>query len=181
MIEVKGIWFVSLRTWAERELGAAAIARLCAAMPEHGGLVDTALASEWYPEDALLELLRALRKEAGHDERRFVEMARRCSHEAVGRFFRVILGLTSPRFLLKQVPTLWRRIRRGDQVAIEVDTDDVGGTIHYRGFPYFRHEEYLWLTEGSLRALVELSGGSKVTVRCVGSGADHASFRIDYA
>ena len=177
--EVKGTWFVTLRTWSARELPGS-LSDLAAAMPRYAHVITDPAQGEWYPEDALLELFVALWDHVGHDRERFIEISRQVSHEAVGRFFRVLLGLSSPGFLLKQVPTMWRRLRRGDEAEVRVTTEPGASVIHYRNFPWFDHEVYVLFTLGSLTAMAELADPEHGSVTVVERGPGSASFRVPH-
>jgi hypothetical protein len=182
LAEVKGTWFVTLRTWSERELPDA-LPALAAAMPVHGHVILEPAQGEWYPEDALLELFVALWDYLDHDRDRFIEVSRQISHEAVGRFFRVLLGLSSAGFLLKQVPTMWRRLRRGDAATVTVSAAPGASLVRYSGFPWFDHEVYVLFTLGSLTALAELAEperGDQQPVELVARGPGMAEFRVPH-
>lgn len=178
--EVKGTWFVTLRKWGAHSLPANALPQLVSAMPHFGHAISDPQQHEWYPEDALHEVFIALWDHVGRDERRFVEISRQVSHQGVGSFFRALLGLSSSEFLLKQVPTLWRRLRRNDDAVVVVESTPGASIVRYSQFPWFDHEIYVLFTKGSLTALAELTGPRRVEVELVERKPGSAAFRVNY-
>ena len=176
--EIKGTWLVTFRAWCERDRPAGALAELERLMPRYAHVIREPQQGEWYPEEALHELFDALYVHLGRDTEAFVEASRQVSHEAVGRFFRVLLGLTSASFLLRQVPTLWKRLRRNDGATVVVDVEPGESLVQYRDFPWFAHDLYVHFTIGSLTALAELASPGAVSVEVAERRSDAASFRV---
>lgn len=176
--EVKGSWFVSLRACLE-ERDPEVLDRILRVLPtEHREALADPIASHWYPEQALAETLRAVNEVLARGDRRaFVDAMDAFTEVGVNRFFRVMLRLSSVRFVLRQVPTMWRQIRRGDG---RVDVVDVPGGIEvrYTEFPYFADPLYEDLTVGSLRAVVRVCVGRATEVTVTHRGPDSLSVRI---
>jgi hypothetical protein len=156
---VKGIWFESARAWLRREHGVEALARVDARVsPAHRGILLEPVVSDWYAEDALAELLAALRVEVTDgtpDD--FVRVIEAISLDGIGRFFRLLLALASPRFVLRKVPVLWARMRGGEG-RVEVELADDGVELHYREFPRFADENYRLMTQATLAAVCTAAG-----------------------
>ena len=176
--EVKGTWFVTLRSWGEQELGES-LESIAAEMPRYGELVAQSEQRDWYPEEALHELFEVLFIRAGSPER-FVEMSRSVSREGVGRFFRALLGLSSARFLLKQVPTMWGRLRRHDGAVVRVESHPDHSIVRYSNFPWFRYAVYRHFTLGSLSALAQLAEASAGKVGLVDHRDDAVTVRVEH-
>lgn len=159
--EVKGIWFDSARGWLRRNRDLGVLARIDARVsPQYRGVIIDPLASEWYPEEVLAELLVALRAELtdGSSEA-FVQAIEEITLDGVGRFFRLVLALASPRFVLRKVPILWSRMRRGaGRVEVEADPDRV--RLRYRDFPWFYDPNYRLMTVGTLRGICRAAGAA---------------------
>lgn len=166
--EVKGIWFDSARAWLRTHADSGVVARMDARVSAaHRGVIADPVVSAWYPEDALAELLAALRAEVtdGSPER-FIELVEAITLEGVGRFFRLLLALASPRFVLKKVPVLWGRMRRGGgRVSVTVAADHVA--LHYREFPRFHDENYRLMTVATLAGVCRAAGAKAPHVEIV--------------
>ena len=171
--EVKGIWFDSALRWLERTHGPGAAARLDARVSApYRGILTEPLAFQWYPEAALAELLPAMRAELtdGSDEA-FVSVVEQITLDGVGRFFRLVLSLASPAFVVRKVPVLWGRMRRGAG-RVEVESGDGVVHLHYRDFPWFADDNYRLLTVGSLRGVCAAAGAKDPDVTIVGATDD---------
>lgn len=163
--EVKGIWFDSASRWVRRTHGLEALARVDARVSaEHRGILLDPVAFEWYPEAALGDLLAAVRAELTDGTAdAFVRVMEDVTLDGVGRFFRLVLSLASPSFVLRKVPVLWGRMRRGaGGVQVEVERQRV--VLRYREFPYFEDENYRLMTVGTLRGVCRAAGASAPSV-----------------
>ena len=97
----------------------------------------------------------------------------------VNRFFRVLLRLSSPAFVLRQTPTMWRQIRRG-QGRGEVEPVPGGTLIRYRDFPWFDDVNYRLLAKGSLGAIVAIAGKQLPRVDISDFGSDWLDARVEH-
>jgi len=179
--EVKGIWFVSARGYLTKVHGLERVDTVARALlPEHRSIFLDPLPGEWYPEGALQDLLAVL---FGHvamgDEARFVRFVEEASVFGTGKFFRVLLALASTRFLMRRVPVLWGRMRRGAG-AVEVAQDDDGTVLHYRAFPYFEDANYRLMTVGTLRGLCKVAGQTSPRVTAEEYGRDWLDVRVEH-
>ena len=179
--EVKGVWFVTARAWVAGH-GEDALGRVLLGMdPEWRPALTDPLTSGWYAEEALQQALRAMRRELSLErEHDFLRAMRECTEIGISRFFRALVRLSSPPFVLRQVPTMWRQIRRGAG-RVEVETLAGRSIIHYREFPYFDDENYRLLTRGSLEALTSLTApGRTVRAEILGFWREALDVSIEY-
>lgn len=152
--------------------------RVAEHMGEHGHLLEGALASEWYPEEARQGLLAGLRTElAGSDDARFMEILRALVGAGVARFFRALLQHGSADFVLRKVPVLWERMQRGHG-EVTVATGAERSTIRLEGFPFFADPHYPLMTAASVQAMVEAAVGTVPDVRTGGRGADWLELEV---
>lgn len=172
--EVKGAWFVAARAWLESRSSLEATARVLAADVRRA-LVEP-IPTGWYPEAFLQEAMAAVRTVVAPEPAQFVDAMDACTEIGTSRFFRALLRVASPGFVLQQVPTMWRLIRRGD-ARIVVKTDVGSARLVYSGFPYFNDENYCLLTEGALRAVVRTCTGRNPKVTLLRSTA--SSLEVD--
>ena len=147
------------------------------AMP-YRGILRNALTSDWYPEEALAELLTALRAELtdGTPES-FVDIIEKITLEGVGRFFRLVLALASPTFVLRKVPILWARMRRGAG-CVEVDAQRDRVLLRYREFPWFDRETYRLMTVGTLVGICKAAGSKSPRVTVIDWGRNHLDVEV---
>jgi len=136
--EVKGPWFVAMRAWLDANASGEVSARVLERMPaEHRGALREPLPSEWYPEEALASALAAVDAEIARGDREaFLALMEACTEIGLSRFFRVLLRISTPGFVLRQVPTMWRQIRRGAGEVEVVEQDGIA-ELRYRAFPWF--------------------------------------------
>ncbi|MFW5920958.1 MAG: hypothetical protein ACOCUS_03905 [Polyangiales bacterium] len=177
--EAKGVWFSTARHYVQDEHGSDALESVIQRMPpEHREAMRDPIASHWYPEETLQECLAALRVElAGGEARSFEPILEGLARQGLSRFLSALLQLSSPRFVLRQVPTAWRLIRRGP-AEVRVDRIDGGTEVLYVGFPYFSDYNYRLLTVASLRTLVEQSAGSRPEIAIVERDDDSLRIRV---
>ena len=179
--EVKGIWFLSAIRYLREAHGEAMVERVTEGLlPEHRPIFTDALPGEWYPEAALQDMLAVLFGQvAGGDEDLFVRFVEEASVYGTGRFFRVLLGLASTRFLMRRVPVLWDRMRRG-LGRVEVEQGERTTVLHYRDFPYFADPNYRLMTVGTLRGLCRVAGQVRPNVEIVDYGTDFLDVRVEH-
>jgi len=180
--EVRGAWFVAARDEVIARFGQDGLEVLVSAMPaKHQSILREATGNAWYPEVALQTCLHSLRLQlAGGHEVRFGELLESCTERGTGRFFATLLGLSSPRFVLKNVPKMWKSIRRGPGfVTVEPD-GPTAMMLHYQCFPFFADPIYEELTVHSVRALVRLCTGTDPLVSIERSTGDSVDLRVDY-
>jgi len=173
--EVKGAWFVAARAWLEERSALDAAAQM---LPrEVRTVLLEPIPASWYPEESLQDALRAVRDVVAPDGNDFVDAMDGCTVIGTSRFFRAMLRAASPAFVLRQVPTMWHHIRRGD-ANVEVKVEDEKALVAYSSFPYFSDENYRLMTEGSLRALVRTCTARNPKVTLLRSTADSLNVEV---
>lgn len=172
---MKGAWFVAARAWLESRGSLEATAR--ALTPDVRKVLLEPIPAVWYPEPVLQASLAALRDVVAPERAQFVEAMDACTAIGISRFFRALLRVASPGFVLRQVPTMWRHVRRGDG-HVAVEAGDGRGTIRYSQFPFFADDNYRLLTEGSLRAVVRTCTGRDPRVTLVRATNDSLDVEI---
>lgn len=135
--EVKGMYFVAARQHLLDRHGAEALARAVAAMPAlHQQALLDPLASAWYPEEALHDAFVAVFDQVcRRDEAAFLEMLEEATRVGMNRFFRVLVGITTPSFMLKRYPVLTKQLRRGS-TRVEVEVRDGKASIRVAALPF---------------------------------------------
>lgn len=172
------MWFDSGRDYLLEHHGPEVLERIAGVMGDHGAALREPDHNLWYPEAALGAMLVGIDEVlAQGDEARFTEIIVGASTQGIGRFFRLLMGLGSTRFLLKKVPTLFHWIRRSN-ARVEVDSSPDRSLIHYRDFPWFEDVRYRWMTIGTLRGMVEISTGKTPEIRVADRGPSHLSLEV---
>jgi hypothetical protein len=163
--EVKGIWFATARRYMLDAHGRDALAAVIEEVPaDHRDALSAPLASQWYPEEALQESLRAASRVMARGNRdKMLELLEGCSIVGVNHFFRIALRITTTAFALRMLPTTWAHMRRGPG-RMEVDLRAGEGIVDYLDFPYFDDLNYRLLVLGTLRPLLRLSTGREPRV-----------------
>lgn len=154
--EVKGLTFETARKHFTATYGEETWASLMAAIPASTrALFAEATLNEWYPESELRRFILVVYDQlAERDDDRFREIMRGLALAGISRFFRVLIGMASARFVLKKVPVVWGRLRRGPAVLTTEVTADDRVLIHYDGFRYCRDPIYRQLSMANCEALV---------------------------
>ncbi len=179
--QVKGIWLVAARAAVNERFGAATLDRMESA---YSGRYHKALrqpkASEYYPEDALQDALRLLDATVTRgDDEKFRTTIRHATSHAVSTVFRVFLRASTASFILRQVPTLWREVRRGP-AQVRVTPGQGGAVLDYTDFPFFDERLYLLLTQATLEELLFLCTKRRPSVTIADSGSDWARVKVEY-
>ena len=157
--EVKGIWFESVRSYVLRHHGQDALDRMIAEVPPPmQAALREPIASQWYPEPNLAHMLAAVRAQLTDGSRPdFTRLLEEITIDGVGRFFRLVLALASPAYVLRKIPVLWGRMRRGEG-SVSVAPTDGGVQVRYADFPWFDDENYRLMTLASLRGIARACG-----------------------
>ena len=165
--EVKGVWFAAARRFLIEQEPASIDDVLAFMNDRHRPALESPLASGWYPEEALQDLLHALfHVIAQNDPERAIDIIDRASELAISRFFRTLMRLGSAEFVLRAVPTMWSLIRRGAG-SVDVSVTKGRAIVSYKRFPYFDDPVYRHLVVGSLRALVRIATGRTPKIELV--------------
>jgi hypothetical protein len=136
------------------------------------------IASAWYPEATLQEALSLLHEEvAGSSDPLFERVVEGCVKNGIHRMFQLLLGASSPGFVLRMVPTLWRQIRRGaGQVDVEQHANHT--LVRYSEFPWFRDRLYRVMTLASLRVILRNANRADPRIEVLEHGPATLSLRI---
>ncbi len=179
--EVKGVWFITARAEVESTFGKDALEVLVESVPsKHRKIIAEPLTSEWYPEEALQACLRSLRLDLMRGEStRFAQFLERCTGRGVGTFFSALLRMSTPRFVLGQVPTMWRHIRRGPGF-VEVEHGEHQSVLRYQSFPYFDDPIYEELTVASVGAVLRVCTKSEPDLTVDRVTHDALDLRVRY-
>src|SRR5687768_9331729 len=96
--EVKGAWFVAARAWLEERgcLDSAA----AALTPDVRTVLLEAIPAAWYPEKTLQQAMAGVRTVVAPTPDQFVEAMDECTVIGTSRFFRAMLRVASPAFVL---------------------------------------------------------------------------------
>ncbi len=179
--EVKGIWFASVGGYVSSTQGPESLEALVEGLrPEHRPWMLDPLPSEWYPEVFLQDMLHAAhRLLCDGDDGAFLDFIEGATTHGVGRFFRLFLGLASPRFIMRTMPSMWGRVRRGGGRA-EVEVGAHRTVVSYRDFAYFDDPSYRVMSEGTLRGLCAVTGCDSVQTCILDHGVDWIDVEVRY-
>jgi hypothetical protein len=179
--EIKGMWFVVARRYLIDRHDPELPYRMAQLVdPEHRAALLDPLSFAWYPEACLQQFMMAFDELVTHgDRRRLIAAFEECTLQGVHRFFHALLRLTSPDFLLRRTPVLWKCVRR-NQGSLSVETDGTRAIVRYVDFPYFDDVRYRLLALGTLRPLATLCGGSNPTAEEIGFGKDWLTVEVRY-
>ena len=160
------MWFLTAKRAAIRRQGAEVWDAVVAGLPEkYRGAMADPMASEWYPEELFALMLERLESiVAEGDPARLATFLEEGTIEGISRFFRSVLGLATPAFVLRRLPALWKLVRRGAG-AVSVEADATRATVRYSGNPFWDDARYRVLTTCTLRALLRMCTGREASVR----------------
>lgn len=178
---MKGLWFTAARLYCDREFGRENVDAIADQLPEpHRSALVKPQSSLWYPEESMQVAVDFMyRYLARSDDEAFIELIERCTEQGVGAGFRAFLRISTAGFVVKQIPAMWRQIRRGPG---RVEVEERAGTalVHYRDFPYFDDRLYVLLTPASIRSLLRICTRREPRVEAVDHGADYLTAEIHY-
>jgi len=178
---VKGVWFVTARRHILEEHGATKLSDVASAMEEANrpALLEP-MASTWYSETVFQDALRAVMQElAHHDVLAFSNFIEACTVLGVNTFFRVLLRITSPAFLMRQMPALGRQYRKNDWEC-EVEADDRKAVLRWRGCPYLADRNYRLYVVAMLVKCSELCTARRPHCDVLAHGRDSMTVQVVY-
>lgn len=158
---VKGLTFQTARRHLTQQFGDEAWRSLMDELPRRTRkLFDDAQTSEWYPEAEMRRFMHRVHAQlAEGDDDRFGEIARDLAAAGISRFFRMMVGFASARYVLLKVPVVWKRLRQGPAQLRAEATDDGRVLIHYENYRYCRDPIYRQLSIANCQALVVAAVG----------------------
>ena len=180
--EVKGAYFVVARRHVLEAFGEDVLEHVIAEMPvAHREALEEPSGSAWYPETYLSSAQRAV-ADAVCDGNldHFERIMESCVELGVNTFFRVLLGVTTPDFLLRQYPTLYTRVRRGCS-RVQVERSGPRTFIHYLDFPNAHDELYHRTVCATFKVLIGLTGQSLSGVRITQFSHSSITASVDLA
>jgi hypothetical protein len=178
---VKGVWFVTARRHLLEVHGQGVLEAVARAMKtDNGRVLLEPLASEWYPEDLFQDAMHAvMQAHAHHDPDVFCKFIEACTVLGVNTFFRILLRITSPAFLMRKMPGLSRQYRRNDWVC-DVEADEHRALLHWRNVPYLSDRTYRLYVTSMLGKCAELCTGERPSVVTLGHGDDWIRLQVVY-
>ena len=158
--EVKGVWFLTAKRYLLEDHGPELFDRYVANVPEvHREWVRDPLASRWYPEDMMRDAMASFYVEVGQGSNAAFTAAReRCALLGIHWFLQLLLSVTTPRYLLRLVPTALSQIRRGP-VKVHIEARENGATLRFTGQPYAADLRYRLATPAIVRSLMSVCVG----------------------
>jgi hypothetical protein len=158
--EVKGVWFVTAKRYLLEDYGPELFDRYVAGVPEaHREWVREPLASRWYPEDMMRDAMASFYAEVAQGSNAaFTAAMERCALLGIHWFLQLLLSVTTPRYLLRLVPTALSQIRRGP-VKVHIETREGGATLRFTGQPYAADLRYRLATPAIVRSLMSVCVG----------------------
>ncbi|PRQ06889.1 hypothetical protein [Enhygromyxa salina] len=142
--QIKGLALASVQTHVIETFGQAEWDALMKLLPPRtSGMFEDVDTGDWYPETEMRRVVHALYQHlAQDDDERFMALMRGVATVGINRFFGMILTITTGRFVLRNIPAFWRRVRRGPAV-LHTETDAAGRVlVHYSDFRYCRDRIY---------------------------------------
>ena len=164
---IKGLVFVTCRRFVEEGYGVEVCEALLSGLePAAREAFNEPDVSELYPEAYMHAFVTRMHSlVAGGDEEAFCDMIRGIARLGISRFFRLILSLTSPVFVVKRIPLLFKRLREGP-AELRTELDSAHIVVHYDKFPWCGDPVYRLTSMANIQAAVEATGAAcpRVTV-----------------
>jgi hypothetical protein len=164
--EVRGIMIVTLRRYILEEHGDQVFGRYVAfASDETRDALSEPLASRWYPEIVMRDAMEACyHAVCNGNDTLFAHAMEKGATLGTHWFFRMLLSVTTPRYLIHLMPTALRRLRRGP-VRLEMQVRNGDATLRVIDHPFADHPQYRLATPAILGAVVRLcSPSARVTL-----------------
>ena len=137
--EVKGAWFMTARRYILQDCGEEVFTRYVEAAPEESrDAMAEPVVSRWYPETVMRDALESFFREVTYrDPDRFTGAMERCTVLGTHWFLQVLVSVTTPRYLLRLLPTALRQVRRGS-VRLVLDVRENAATLRFADHPCYR-------------------------------------------
>jgi hypothetical protein len=158
--EVKGAWFMTARRYILQDHGEEVFKRYVEAAPEESreGLGEPVV-SRWYAETVMRDGLESFYREVSHrDVEKFGAAMERCTVLGTHWFLQMLVSVSTPRYLLRLLPTALRQLRRGP-VRMVVDVRENAATLRITHHPFSDHPCYRLATPAIMRAMLSLCVG----------------------
>jgi hypothetical protein len=158
--EVKGLMLVTLRRYILEEQGQEAFDRYVACAPsETRSSIRDPLTSAWYPEEVMHDALEAcFNGVCDGSDARFVQAMDKGATMGTHWFFRMLVSVSTPHFLLRLYPAALRQMRRGP-VKLDMEIHEHDATLRFTDHPFADHPQYRLATPPILRAVLRLCVG----------------------
>jgi hypothetical protein len=169
--EVKGIMIVTLRKYILEEHGEKVFERYVACAPEGTrAAIREPLPSRWYPEVVMRDAVEACYEAVcNKSDTLFSHAMEKGATLGTHWFFRMLVSVTSPRYLVRLLPTALHQMRRGS-VKLDMEVRDSDATLRVTGHPFSDHPLYRLATPAILGAVVRLcTSTGRVTLVDYGS------------
>ena len=155
--QVKGLMIVTLRKYILEEHGEQVFERYVACAPEETrAAIREPLASRWYPEVVMRDALEAChRGVCNGSDPLFTHALSRGATLGTHWFFRMLLSVTTPRYMIRLMPTALRQMRRGP-VKLELQVRQSDATLRVSDHPFADHPLYRLATPAMLGAVMRL-------------------------
>lgn len=159
--EVKGLVLETVRDYVLDKYGKKKWNELMYLLPRRTSEVfESPEITEWYPESEMRRFTHLAHELlADDDDQKFMALTHAVALSGINRFFRMIPTLTSNRFVLRQIPTLFRRIRRGT-ATVKTETKGNMVLIHYEDYRYCRDRMYRMMALASCQAATFAATGN---------------------
>jgi hypothetical protein len=166
--EVKGILLVTLRRYILEAQGQEALERYVACARERSRAdLAAPLPSPWYPEERMHDALEAcFAGPCQEDAARFSETMERGATMGTHWFFQILVSVTTPRYLLRLLPTAVRQMRRGP-VKLEMKIRDRDARLRFVDHPFADHPLYRLATPAMALGVLRLSAGASARATLV--------------
>ena len=152
--QVKGLAFESVKTYVNEEFGKRDWEALMELLPPSTrGLLDDIDTSQWYPETEMRRIVHLMYQHlAEDDDERFKEIMRGVAMVGINRFFGMILTITKGSFVLRNIPTFWKRVRLGPASLHTETAPDGRVLVHYSDYRYCRDRVYRMISLANCQA-----------------------------
>lgn len=177
---MKGSYFVIARRYLLERHGEDTLEAVIAELPARDRhLLEEPSGSAWYPEPLLMACQHALDEVITlGDMGRFEQEMAGCIQLGVNTFFKALLSLSTPEFMLRNYPTLFKRVRRGPARA-EVEASGRRFWFHFVDLPNADHPFTLASARATFDVLVKLTGHPPPRVELQVRGGTRLSVGVD--
>ena len=155
--QVKGLMIFTLKRYILEEHGEHVFERYAASAPEETrDAIRDPLPSRWYPEVVMRDAVEAChRAVCNGSDTLFSHAMEKGATLGTHWFFRMLVQVTSPRYLVRLMPTALRQMRRGS-VKLDVELRDTDATLRVTDHPFADHPLYRLATPAILGGLVRI-------------------------
>jgi len=181
MAKIKGIALVASRDYLIKKFGINRVKKAVSTLSkEYQKYILKPIATEWYPEDVIVESFRTIQREFKiHSKVEVEETIKEGTLFLINRYLRKFIKIDDPEHYICLIPATWSFLHdTGDVQILEKSSNRV--KLKYIDFPYINDPLYKRVILGTLLSALKASGAVKVNIINIREGDNELEVEISW-